>query len=151
MSDPIRSISQNNYILATQQEVSHDNTLTGNGTPESPLGISDFKWQDVTSEFNPRNIDSASTMTFLYNASLGLIQFTFKFKANNGSYQDTRYAVCDIPTKYAPASVFELAVWNGATMNYCDLYDNKLVPRNDNGYFSGAMCWVVSPAVQSNS
>lgn len=39
MSDPIRSISQNNYILATQQEVSHDNTLTGNGTPESPLSV----------------------------------------------------------------------------------------------------------------
>lgn len=39
MSDPIRSISQNNYILATQQEVSHDNTLTGNGTEESPLSV----------------------------------------------------------------------------------------------------------------
>jgi len=41
MSDPIRSISQNNFILADQKEVSHDNTLRGNGTPESPLGVSD--------------------------------------------------------------------------------------------------------------
>lgn len=39
MSDPIRSISQNNYILATQKEVSHDNTLTGNGTEDSPLSV----------------------------------------------------------------------------------------------------------------
>lgn len=39
MSDPIRSISQNNFLLATQQEVSHDNTLSGNGTEESPLGV----------------------------------------------------------------------------------------------------------------
>lgn len=39
MSDPIRSISQNNYILATQQEVSHDSTLTGNGTEDSPLSV----------------------------------------------------------------------------------------------------------------
>ena len=39
MSDPIRSISQNNFLLATQQEVSHDNTLSGNGTAESPLGV----------------------------------------------------------------------------------------------------------------
>jgi hypothetical protein len=38
MSD-IQSISQNNYILATQQEVSHDNTLSGNGTVDSPLGV----------------------------------------------------------------------------------------------------------------
>ena len=39
MSDPIQSIAQNNYILATQQEVSHDNTLSGNGTVDSPLGV----------------------------------------------------------------------------------------------------------------
>jgi len=38
MSD-IQSISQNNYILATQQEVSHDNSLSGNGTVDSPLGV----------------------------------------------------------------------------------------------------------------
>jgi hypothetical protein len=38
MSD-IQSISQGNYILATQQEVSHDNTLSGNGTSASPLGV----------------------------------------------------------------------------------------------------------------
>ena len=39
MSEPIQSISQSNYILATQQEVSHDNTLSGNGTVDSPLGV----------------------------------------------------------------------------------------------------------------
>lgn len=41
MSDPIRSISQNNFLLAAQQEVSHDNTLSGNGTEESPLGLNE--------------------------------------------------------------------------------------------------------------
>lgn len=39
MSDSIRSISQNNFILADQKEVSHDNTLSGNGTEESPLKV----------------------------------------------------------------------------------------------------------------
>ena len=38
MSDEIQAISQGNYILATQQ-VSHDNTLSGNGTVERPLGV----------------------------------------------------------------------------------------------------------------
>lgn len=151
MSDPIRSISQNNFILADQKEVRHDNTLSGNGTEDSPLGVSDFKWQDVTSEFNPRNINIDSTMTFLYNASLGLIQFTFKFKANNGSYGDPSYTVCDIPTKYSPSSVFELSTWDGTHLNYCDLIDNKLIPRSEYGYFSGSMCWVVSSAVQANN
>lgn len=39
MSDEIQAISQGNYILATQQEVSHDNTLSGNGMSDSPLGV----------------------------------------------------------------------------------------------------------------
>ena len=39
MSDEIQAISQGNYILATQREVSHDNSLSGNGTVESPLGV----------------------------------------------------------------------------------------------------------------
>ena len=39
MSEPIKSISQGNYILATQKEVSHDSSLSGNGTVESPLGV----------------------------------------------------------------------------------------------------------------
>ena len=39
MSNEIQSIATNNYILATQQEVSHDNTLSGTGMADSPLGV----------------------------------------------------------------------------------------------------------------
>lgn len=39
MSEPIQSISQGNYILATQQEISHDNSLSGTGMADSPLGV----------------------------------------------------------------------------------------------------------------
>lgn len=35
----IESISQNNYVLATQQAVTHDESLSGNGTVESPLSV----------------------------------------------------------------------------------------------------------------
>ena len=41
MSEPIQAIATNNYLLATQQEVSHDNTLSGNGTSASPLGVNE--------------------------------------------------------------------------------------------------------------
>lgn len=41
MSEPIQSIATNNYLLAAQQEVSHDNTLSGNGTVDSPLGLNE--------------------------------------------------------------------------------------------------------------
>lgn len=33
------AIWNNNYILATQQEVSHDNSLSGTGTTATPLGV----------------------------------------------------------------------------------------------------------------
>ena len=32
-------IYQDHYILAEQQEVSHDTSLSGNGTVNSPLGV----------------------------------------------------------------------------------------------------------------
>lgn len=53
MSEPIQSISQGNYILATPQEVSHDNTLSGNGTVDSPLGVAGeyIKMLSVTQPF----------------------------------------------------------------------------------------------------
>ena len=35
----INAIATNNFLLATQQEVSHDDTLSGNGTVDSPLGV----------------------------------------------------------------------------------------------------------------
>ena len=52
MSEPIQSISQGNYILATQQEVSHDNTLSGNGMADSPLGV----MLSATNDANVNNI-----------------------------------------------------------------------------------------------
>lgn len=51
MSEPIQSIAQNNYILATQKEVSHDNTLSGNGTVDSPLSV-------ILSSTNDANVNN---------------------------------------------------------------------------------------------
>ena len=66
MSDPIRSISQNNYLLATQQEVSHDNTLSGNGTEQSPLGVDSqyMKLLEVSQPFttNADNYTASATI-----------------------------------------------------------------------------------------
>ena len=60
MSEPIQSIAQNNYILATQQEVSHDNTLSGNGTVDSPLGLNEtVLWTNS----NPSQVSANVTLT----------------------------------------------------------------------------------------
>ena len=39
MANEIEAIATNNYVLATQQAVTHDITLSGNGTVDSPLGV----------------------------------------------------------------------------------------------------------------
>ena len=63
MSEPIKSIAQNNYILATPQEVSHDNTLSGNGTVDSPLGVvSEYiKMLSVNQPFTASNQNYVAT------------------------------------------------------------------------------------------
>lgn len=55
MSDPIRSISQNNFLLATQPDVKTDNTLSGNGTAQSPLGLNETVLFDGTKTKDPVN------------------------------------------------------------------------------------------------
>ena len=135
-------------FLTAQQEVSHDNTLSGNGTVDSQLGLNKT-WVNVTSAFEVRNISDDSTMTFLYSPSLGLVNWTFKFKANQGGTNNTAYRVCTIPEEYRPYSKFELAVPEGG--NYCDYSQENgtVTPRNSNGYFSNSMTWPVSSLVQS--
>lgn len=39
MANEIEAIATNNYVLATQQAVTHDNSMSGNGTVDSPLGV----------------------------------------------------------------------------------------------------------------
>lgn len=59
----IQSISQGNYILATQQEVSHDNTLSGNGTVDSPLGVVPGYNETVLMEIEKASAPSAFTVS----------------------------------------------------------------------------------------
>lgn len=103
MSEPIQSISQGNYILATQQEVSHDNTLSGNGTSASPLGVdSDYiivteetvgSYSVDTSDINVAGIFSkagykpiAWTWKYGYAAALNFNQETTTVNADNSLY-----------------------------------------------------------------
>ena len=92
MSDPIRSISQNNFILADQKEVSHDNTLSGNGTPESPLGLNEtVLWS---------NAEGSSTIQL--SESLGNFErIRFKIKTDQGfQYCEMSRTVDDLVLMY---------------------------------------------------
>lgn len=136
------------FITSGAEIVNHDNTLSGNGTSGSPLGLSKT-WVNVTSACGVRNISNDSSMTFLYSPALGLVNWTFKFKANQGGLNNTAYRVCTIPEEYRPYSKFELAVPDGT--NFCDYTpeNGNVIPRNAHGYFSNTMTWPVSSIVQS--
>ena len=87
MSEPIQSISQGNYILATQQEISHDNTLSGNGTVDSPLGVVPGYDETVLYKFTGSNILETSA----YNLSEAYTNFNrmrITFVYNDG------YSIC---------------------------------------------------------
>ena len=134
------------FIVSADPYVNHDNSWSGNGTLTSPLGVVNT-WQDVTSGFNVANISNDSRMTFLYNDTLKVLSWTFKFKPNNGSYGNTAYAVCTIPEQYRPYGLFELSNADGT--NFCDYYSENgtVIPRNSSGYFSQSMVWPVKSAV----
>ena len=69
MSEQIQSIAQNNYILATQKEVSHDNTLSGNGTVDSPLGVVPG-YNETVLYYNPTNQNVANDAEFVMSESI---------------------------------------------------------------------------------
>ena len=135
------------FITSGAEIVNHDASLSGNGTVDSPLGLSKT-WVNVTSACEVRNISNDSSMTFLYSPALGLVNWTFKFKANAGYSDNSAYRVCTIPEEYRPYSKFELS--NAGGSNFCDYFpeNGTVIPRNANGYFSNSMTWPVSSLVQ---
>lgn len=110
MSDPIRSISQNNFILADQKEVSHDNTLSGNGTEASPLGV------NVGSVGSQLVISTVENVAFL--------------DINNS--QDTAISGDFTKTGYTPISfvlMFGFSAWINANLENTIIENNTLKLR----------------------
>lgn len=135
MSEPIQSIAQNNYILATQQEVSHDNSLSGNGTVDSPLGVNVGNWTEVTNEITKSTtLIQTGAWYFYYNKALKLIHIIGE---NRVVGQGDAY---ELPLKYRPLKHF---VINNPDGSYFIDYNNdtgKFVSRSGtNGYFSVAL------------
>ena len=132
MSDPIRSISQNNFLLAAQQEVSHDNTLSGNGTEASPLGVNVGNWTEVTNDITASSsLIQAGAWFFYYNKPLKLINIIGEIRVvGQGD-------VYELPLKYRPLKHF--VVNSPAGTNFIDYTQDtgKFVARSGtNGYFS---------------
>lgn len=110
MSDPIRSISQNNFILADQKEVAHDNTLSGNGTTESPLGV------------NAGSVGSQLVISTVENVG----------SLNVSNSQDTAFSKDFIKAGYTPIAftlMFGYAAWINANCENTIIQNNTLKLR----------------------
>ena len=139
MSEPIQSIAQNNYILATQQEVSHDNTLSGNGTVDSPLGLNETElWYSET--FGASDITLGSKFT-LSEPTTAFEEVKIYWTRNAGT-QSIAYTY---PTRF----------WNDT---YCTHYDGFMSFYAGSNYMRGNTIitstnfkdWYVASGFQTN-
>lgn len=129
----IQSIAQNNYILTTKQEVSHDNTLSGNGTVDSPLGLSvSNAWINVSNEFSATTALTNTSLKVAYNPYLGMVQVAGSFYVGTKSSA----TIYNAPTKYKPILGIEFND-NGR------YYDFKIDTGTNNFLIArdGAACW----------
>lgn len=92
----INAIATNNYLLATQQEVSHDNTLSGNGTVASPLGLNEtVLWE------NSEGSNASDLPVTLTESIQNFEKVAFYWQAwNDGTAQAHTVTICmtDITT-----------------------------------------------------
>ena len=119
MSDPIRSISQNNFILADQKEVSHDNTLTGNGTPESPLGVNGSgMWTNISSQFTFKNTVIWGDLRYIYySQALNIVFMNIGFRCDSTG----EVIAIEGPLRYFPKERIEVMVSIGSSQRFVDL------------------------------
>lgn len=119
MSDPIRSISQNNFLLADQKEVSHDNTLSGNGTEASPLGLNGSgMWTDISSQFTFKNTVSwGDIRQIYYSQALNLVFLNLGFNCTATG----EVLALEGPLRYFPKDRMEVIQVAGSSQRFVDL------------------------------
>ena len=119
MSEPIQSIAQNNYILATQQEISHDNTLSGNGTVDSPLGVVPGYNETVLWEGTNFSVNDGSHLSATVQLSEPISAFN-EIKIISSGYLDSETIVLDT-TKTGGNGAFTWIAPEGGNANWIGL------------------------------
>lgn len=126
MSEPIQSIAQNNYILATQKEVSHDNTLSGNGTVDSPLGVVPGYNETVLWEGTPTN-NNIQCSEVLSNFERVILYGKWNYNSTQAIYAETT-----IPGSAGAVQVGGLGLNTTATPTdfFCTYIDYSISGKN---------------------
>lgn len=146
MSDPIRSISQNNYLLAAQQEVSHDNTLSGNGTEASPLGLNEtVLWSGdktgtgtITLSEGANNFERIAVYIGSEGANISAPQRFESSVEFDQSGQGQRFVIRygGVLSKSLIASENSIYVWGGELVVYATSYTTLNVGRTNRVHVS---------------
>ena len=142
MSENIQSISQGTYtigesstndssllvtqnegdvsILQTQQEVSHDNTLSGNGTVDSPLGVvPGYNETVLYDNTNPTAVTS-NTSVNLSESYLNFKELKLYIKASFGSTGNMNYVVTTFVSQDNITEIGSIAMPNTQSTVLCD-------------------------------
>lgn len=137
MSENIQSISQGTYtigasstndssllvtqnegvvsILQTQQEVSHDNTLSGNGTVDSPLGVVPGYNETVLFDGTPTSVTSDVPLT----ENPANFEYVDVFAKWNYNSSQNIYCYNRIPTSAANFNMYGYGTYdNGSTTDF---------------------------------
>ena len=149
MSEPIQSISQGNYILATQQEVSHDNTLSGNGTVDSPLGVVPGYNEKV---LYSGNVSISNTADIPLNENITNFERIKVIAAwsYNGAFGDPYLiGITEIPTEYS-AHQFNISTFGAAQTNTVQSNSTRYITFG-NYYFKNPTTIGVQGAYRDNN
>ena len=136
MANEIEAIATNNYVLATQQAVTHDNSMSGNGTVDSPLGVvpgynETVLWENTNSYFSATN----STGQFAYPLS-AFEAIEFRCSVDNISEQRIRFSSPAYYTKNLTVS------WQEFYQNYRLYY--LVLSTNGNSFTGVSNCMLTT-------
>ena len=125
-------IYQDHYILAEQQEVSHDNSLSGNGTVNSPLG--------VVPGYNETVLWDAGTTTGAY------MKDGITFSEDRSNFQNI-----DIYYKIFPTAPVGCVRWAQIDTNTSTSFALDLTAPSQIGVSGFALTWNVFGTCTNNS
>lgn len=128
------------FIVSADPFVQHDNSLSGNGTVNSPLGVNDNSWHDVTSDVSYNgNLINAGGWKILYNPFLKEVNLVgdLQYKATTGY-------VMTWPSYLKPAlsEQFSIGVGLATYVNSTGLWHSNATAN----WCGGAFIWGVQGA-----
>ena len=114
-------IYQDHFILAEQQEVSHDTSMSGNGTVNSPLGVTTAVYNETLIYQKPSNVNgsSACALTEPISAFNNIkIEYRYGQLHEYSAFTDNKKFVDNINTDYinAPQECFFQLQFTGANI-----------------------------------